>query len=312
MKYFFLILTLLFCTSISLWAKNPEKQEIKIDPDTVITSSGRGEGKNIKINPDTAKVKLELYDYDLLDDRDDDSDTLNIPANELYEHSWSSERLNPYNVSIDNIKDTVIDLSGFVFPTAGSQITSPFGPRYKRHRFHYGTDIALATGDTVVAVFDGTVRIVDYQHRGYGHYVVIRHPNGLESVYAHFSRVLVDINQEVKAGDPIGLGGSTGRSSGPHLHFELRFLGNAINTTKIINYATKNLYSSTYRVNKVETFSHKKEIDQLKAASYHKIKKGETLSLIAKRYGTTVAQLCKLNKIKPNTMLQIGRTIRYR
>ena len=283
MKYFFLSLTAtIFC--VNVFAINPFDKDVKfITPDTTV---------NFNFNDDFFADKDEDLDEDSLDE------------------TWTSERLNPYRIPIDSVKDTDIDLSGFVFPTASSHITSPFGPR--RNRFHYGTDIGLAYGDTVVAVFDGTIRIVDYERRGYGHYIVIRHQNGLESVYAHFSRVLVEIGQEVKAGDPIGLGGSTGRSSGPHLHFELRFLGNAFNTTKLINYASKDLYTNKYRVNKTETFSHKKEIDQLKAARYHKIKSGETLSLIARRYGTTVAQLCKLNKIKPTTVLQIGRTIRYR
>jgi len=293
MKYFFLSLTAILFASVSLWA-NPSDKDVKFS------------------SPDTTKILN--FDDDFFADKDedfeDDFDLLNAPASDLYNFSWSSERLNPYRVPIDSVPDTEIDLSGFVFPTQSTRITSSFGPR--RGRFHYGTDIGLNIGDTIVSVFDGTIRIVDYEARGYGHYVVIRHLNGLESVYAHFSRVLVDVNQEVKAGDPIGLGGNTGRSTGPHLHFELRFLGNAFNSTKLINYATKNLYANTYRVNKVETFSHKKEIEQLKAARYHKVKKGETLSHIARRYGTSVAQLCKLNKIKPTTTLQIGRTIRYR
>jgi len=286
---FFLTLTVIFFTNISLRATNIYEKGVALRSDTTI---------------------IDFYD-EFFDDRDDD-DTINTLADDIYNHSWSSERLNPYRIPIDSIKDTEINLSGFVFPTESSQITSPFGPRYRRNRFHYGTDIGLAKGDTIVSVFDGMVRIVDYQRRGYGNYIVVRHSNGLESVYAHLSKVLVDTNQEVAAGTPIGLGGSTGRSSGPHLHFELRFLGNAFNTTKIINYSKKSCYSDTYIINKKETFNHKSDIDQLKAARYHKIRNGETLSHIAKRYGTTVAQLCKLNRIKPNTTLQVGRTIRYR
>jgi len=281
MKYrFFLALTAIFFTSTFVFATEPDN-------------------KGVELTPDTTKG---LLFGDFFDEEDDelDEDSLEIFA----------EQLIPFRTPIDSIKDFDIDLSGFVFPTAGSTITSPFGPR--RKRFHYGTDIGLAYGDTVVAVLDGIIRVVNYQPRGYGHYVIIRHKDSLETVYAHFSRSLVEVNQEVKAGDPIGLGGSTGRSTGPHMHFEMRYLGNPFNSTKIINYASKEPYTNTYRVNKTATFSHKKEIDQLKAARYHKVKSGETLSHIARRYGTTVAQLCKLNKIKPTTILQIGRTIRYR
>ena len=283
MKYrFFLALTALFFTNIFAFATTPDN-------------------KGVEFSPDTTK-KLELYDNDFFSYEDDelDEDSLEILPAELM----------PFRTPIDSIQDFDIDLSGFVFPTASSHITSPFGPR--RGRFHYGTDIGLSYGDTVVAAFDGVIRVVNYQRKGYGHYVIIRHKDSLETVYAHFTRPLVEVNQEVKAGDPIGLGGSTGRSTGPHLHFEMRYLGNAFNSTKVINYASKDLYTNTYRVNKTATFSHKKEIDQLKAARYHKVKSGETLSHIARRYGTSVAQLCKLNKIKPTTILQIGRTIRYR
>ena len=282
MKYrFFLTLTAIFFTNAFVFAAN----------------SNNG----VEFAPDTTK-RFELFD-DFFDDENDelDEDSLILSVEQI---------IPPFRTPIDSIKDFDIDLSGFVFPTASSRITSPFGPR--RNRFHYGTDIGLSCGDTVVAAFDGIVRVVNYQYRGYGHYVIIRHKDSLETVYAHFSKSLVEINQRVKAGDPIGLGGSTGRSTGPHLHFEMRYLGNAFNSTKVIDYASKELYANTYRVNKIATFSHKKQIDQLKAARYHKVKSGETLSYIARRYGTTVAQLCKLNKIKPTTILQIGRTIRYR
>ena len=288
---FFLTLASILCASISLSAIN----FVDIDK-----------------NPDTLHLKNIEFDNDFFADNDDEDSDSSVPADDLYNFLWSSERINPYQVKIDSVPDTDIDLTGFVFPTASSHITSSFGPRYNRGRFHYGTDIGLAVGDTIYSVFDGTIRIVGYEKRGYGHYVVIRHKNGLESVYAHFSKVLIDINQEVKAGDPIGLGGNTGRSTGPHLHFELRFLGNAFNTTKVINYDTKNCYANTYHISKTETFNHKTEIDKLKQARYHKVRSGETLSKIARRYGTTVAQLCQLNKISKNTMLKIGRTIRYR
>ena len=294
MKNFFLSLTVILFTNFSLTATNPAEKVVKFHPDTTV---------NIDFNSDD-------FFADKDDEYDDFDSLLNFPADELYNFSWSSERLNPYRVPIDSIPDTDINLSGFVFPTESSNITSPFGPR--RKRFHYGTDIGLSIGDTVVAAFDGTIRIVDYEQRGYGHYVVIRHSNGLESVYAHLSKVLTEINQVVEAGTPIGLGGNTGRSTGPHLHFELRFLGNAFNSTKVINYNTKTCYSSVYHINKKETFNHKKDIDQLKLARYHKVKRGETLSQIAKRYGTSVAQLCKLNRLNKNSTLKIGRTIRYK
>jgi len=293
MRHIFLSITALLITNVSLFAINPDE-------------------KNIKNNPDTTK-NIDIYNDDFWADKDDEydeNDSLGFATDDIFNVLWTSERLNPYRIPIDSVPESDIDLSGFVFPTESSTITSPFGPR--RNRFHYGTDIGLSIGDTVVSAFDGVVRIVDYEKRGYGHYIVVRHANGLESVYAHFSKVLVEVNQIVPAGTPIGLGGNTGRSTGPHLHFELRFLGNAFNSTKVINYNTKTCYSTIYHIDKKETFNHKKDIDQLKLARYHKVKRGDTLSLIAKRYHTTVTQLCKLNRLNKNATLKIGRTIRYR
>ena len=164
-----------------------------------------------------------------------------VPSDELYGFSWTSEFLNPYKIKINDLPDsTWIDCRGFVFPViksaaANNHVRSGFGAR--RRRYHYGTDIGLKVGDSVVSSFAGTVRIVEYEARGYGHYIVIRHNNGLETLYAHLSKPLVKVNQEVTAGQLIGLGGSTGRSTGPHLHFEFRFLGNAFNTGKRIDYS---------------------------------------------------------------------------
>ena len=110
-------------------------------------------------------------------------------------------------------------------PTPNTRITDVFGYRPRRRRAHYGLDIKVYVGDTIRAAFDGKVRVVKNQgRRGYGKYVVIRHDNGLETVYGHLSKQLVDTNQLVKAGEPIALGGNTGRSTGSHLHFETRFL----------------------------------------------------------------------------------------
>jgi murein DD-endopeptidase MepM/ murein hydrolase activator NlpD len=120
-----------------------------------------------------------------------------------------------------------IDLRNFTMPTDSKQVTSVYGQRWGR--LHAGLDIKVYIGDTIRAAFDGKVRIVKYDARGYGKFVVIRHPNGLETYYGHLSKQLVKENQDVKSGEPIGLGGNTGRSTGSHLHFETRLCGISIN-----------------------------------------------------------------------------------
>ncbi len=130
---------------------------------------------------------------------------------------------------------TKIDLRGFHMPTPSRKVTSPFGQRWGR--LHAGLDIKVYIGDTIKAAFDGKVRVVDFDARGYGNYVVIRHPNGLETLYGHMSKHLVKDNQIVRAGDPIGLGGNTGRSTGSHLHFETRICGVPVNPALMFDFA---------------------------------------------------------------------------
>ena len=134
------------------------------------------------VKPDS----INIYQGLLNDETDDLME--NHPADDIYNNIWTSSKLNPYKISIDSVPDSIkIDLSSFCAPVTG-HITSHFGAR--RYRYHYGTDLKLQIGDTVCASFAGKIRIIDYDRKGYGHYVVIRHDNGLETVYAHLSQVL--------------------------------------------------------------------------------------------------------------------------
>ena len=166
-----------------------------------------------------------------------------IPSASLYS-SWNNSTVNPYS-SIVLPEKFDIDLVGFVMPTDSRVVTSNFGQRWGRA--HKGIDIKVYVGDTIRAAFDGMVRIVDYEGKGYGKYIVIRHDNGLETLYGHLSQQLVKINQPVKAGDVIGLGGNTGRSTGSHLHFETRLLGQAINPALLFDFPNQDIKTDVYK-----------------------------------------------------------------
>lgn len=158
------------------------------------------------------------------------------PADSIYRHLWTNYRVNPYGVEIAQLPDTErIDLTGFSLPHKG-RVTSHFGWRPRFGRWHYGTDIGLRTGDNVLSAWRGQVRVCGWDARGYGYYVVVRHDNGFETVYGHLSKILVEEDQGVEAGEIIGKGGSTGHSTGPHLHFEIRYQGITINPELIINF----------------------------------------------------------------------------
>lgn len=231
------------------------------------------------------------------------------PALSLYPN-WNNQYVHAYGNAI--IPDTyTIDLTGFHMPTPSTKITSPFGPRWRR--MHNGLDLKVNIGDTIVAAFDGKVRIVKYERRGYGKYVVIRHDNGLETVYGHLSKQLVEENQLVKAGEVIGLGGNTGRSTGSHLHFETRFLGIAINPIYMFDFPKQDIVADTYTFRRTQGSKRAGSHDMQVADGtirYHKVKSGDTLSRIAKLRGVSVSTLCKLNRIKPTTTLRIGQVLR--
>lgn len=255
------------------------------------------------------------------------------PAANLYE-DWDNRYAHKATALPDSFK---IDLRHFYMPTPSRIITSNFGSRWGRQ--HKGLDIKVYIGDTIRAAFSGKVRVVRYERAGYGNYVVIRHDNGLETIYGHMSKQLVEENQEVRAGEPIGLGGNTGRSTGSHLHFETRLCGVALNPALMFDFRNQDVVSDfyTFRRNTYEDESvvatrlrgvggkvaSSESDDDVElstaapAASYeaavrfHKVSAGETLYSIARKRGTTVDDLCKLNRIGKNIRLMPGQILKY-
>ena len=234
------------------------------------------------------------------------------PALSLYPN-WSNQYVHAYGKEVIIPESYTIDLTGFHMPTPSTRITSHFGPRWRR--MHNGLDLKVNIGDTIVAAFDGKVRIVRYERRGYGKYVVIRHDNGLETIYGHLSKQLVEENQLVKAGEVIGLGGNTGRSTGSHLHFETRFLGIAINPALMFDFPKQDIVADTYTFKKTKGYqraagSHDTQLASDGTIRYHKVKSGDTLSRIAKLRGVSISTLCKLNRITTKTILRPGQVLR--
>lgn len=256
-------------------------------------------------------------------------------ASQLYE-DWNNKIAHRATELPDTFK---INLKHFCMPTTSRVVTSNFGARWGRA--HKGLDIKVYIGDTIRAAFTGKVRMVAYEGKGYGKYIVIRHNNGLETIYGHLSKQLVSENQEVRAGDVIGLGGNTGRSTGSHLHFETRLCGVALNPALLFDFRaqdvtgdyyvyTKNNYEresaeATRVRGKVGNGGYSPEevrgtsMAQVKNAarnddadrSYHFVAAGETLYSIARKRGVTVEKLCELNNLKKNEHLRPGRVLRY-
>ena len=235
------------------------------------------------------------------------------PAFSLYPE-WSNAYAHNYkNVTIpDSFR---IDLSGYCMPTTNTKITSKFGPR--RRRMHQGIDVKVYIGDTIRAAFSGKVRVVKNQGRrtGYGKYIIIRHENGLETVYGHLSKQLVNEEQYVEAGEVIGLGGNTGRSTGSHLHFETRFLGQAINPAFMFDFEKQDIVADSYLFMKGKNRYRSSKNSAVAASSggdtqYYKVRKGDSLSRISKKTGVSIDRLCKLNGITRRTTLRVNQVLK--
>lgn len=239
-------------------------------------------------------------------------DSIWVTAFEYYS-SWDSQKINIYNFNPKDFKDTVyVKLYDQFFgtdwklPLNETRITSEFG--FRRYRWHHGTDLKLNVGDPVYSTFDGIVRIRSYDRNGYGYYVVVRHKNGLETLYGHLSKILVEVGQEVKAGDLLGLGGNTGRSTGPHLHYEIRYQGLSINPTEIFDFNVGRIKNDVYMITS-SSFDH---VVQTQQSVYHRVRSGETLSSIARRYGVRVSTLTRLNNLSTNSILRVGQRLRVK
>jgi LysM repeat protein len=257
------------------------------------------------------------------DDKKDLFDSTFNTAWELYINTWDVDNLNPYLYDYNSFKSPVSlclapDSLGFAMPV-NNTVTSNFG--WRKGRAHNGIDIDLNTGDTVVSAFDGVVRMSKY-YFGYGNMVVVRHPNGLETLYGHLSKVLVEPGQSLKVGEPLGLGGNTGHSYGSHLHFEIRFMGQPIDPSKFISFENFSLVNNEVLIDD-ELFESQKLIrkqrnshnhhhvsNSNRSTKYHTVKKGDTLGAIARKHHTSVSKLCKLNRIKETSILALGKKLK--
>ena len=263
-----------------------------------------------------------------------EAESFEAPATDLYD-DWDNFHAHS---RVTQLPDTFrISLKNFCMPTTSRVLTSNFGSRWGRQ--HKGLDIKVYIGDTIRAAFAGKVRVVRYEGRGYGKYVVIRHDNGLETYYAHMSKQLVVEDQEVRAGQPIGLGGNTGRSTGSHLHFETRLCGIALNPALMFDFRNQDVVDdyfvfkkSTYQRESVvatrlrgvsggySSYENDEEVELATAAPaasyaqesrFHKVKSGETLYSIARKRGTSVEAIMKLNHLKKNAKLKAGQILKF-
>ncbi len=253
--------------------------------------------------------------------------------------SWDNQKAHPY--AAEKAPETFkIDLRGFCMPTPSRNVTSGFGYRPAFRRVHKGLDIKVYTGDTIVSAWDGKVRVCRYDAKGYGYFVIVRHPNGLETVYGHLSKQLVKVNQTVKAGEPIGLGGNTGASYGSHLHFETRLVNEAIDPAEMFDFANQDVIDDYYvfKRGKTRTADHlivasnryntrgtqtnettepatvektKAPAKQPKTSKFYKVKSGDSLYSISKKLHVNMNHLLSSNRLSKKSNLRPGQILKY-
>jgi murein DD-endopeptidase MepM/ murein hydrolase activator NlpD len=318
--------------------KTPKMRYVRPDTTTVIETEeipdeNSDAAKSIYFNP--AK-KLSIVS--------EDTTTLNEGGQEIVEMSeevlidsswvkvagyysiWDTHRVNPYRVDGRSYRDSLkLHLTDpprqryAKMPLNTTPITSGFA--FRGYRWHYGMDLDLETGDSVKAVFDGVVRIQAWDGGGYGNYILVRHYNGLETVYGHLSKALVTVGTFVKAGQLIGYGGSTGRSTGSHLHFEVRYQGNPINPVLMYDFPGYKLRKDNFTITAALFNYYSRALGHRSSGSRsgspsrarqtvtHRVRSGDTLSEVAERYGVRVSTLRKLNPgvrtLQPGKKLRI-------
>ncbi|MFD1470198.1 peptidoglycan DD-metalloendopeptidase family protein [Hymenobacter caeli] len=337
--------------------KTPKMKYVRPDTTTVIETEeihddNSDAAKSLRFNP--AK-KLSIVS--------EDTTTLNEGGQEIVEMSeevlidsswvkvagyysiWDVHNINPYHVDGRRFRDSVnlklTDASRERFsrmPMKETPITSGFG--FRGYRWHFGVDLDLETGDSVKAVFDGVVRISKWDGAGYGNYLLVRHYNGLETLYGHLSKALVPVGTFVKAGELIAYGGSTGHSSGSHLHFEVRYQGNPINPIQLYDFPDHKLLKDNFTITS-ELFNYysqalrrgggsltgggrsgggegrgsrtsrprRGEPRAARVVVSHRVRPGDTLSEVAEKYGVGLSTLKRLNPgmktLQPGKKLRI-------
>ena len=307
-------LAVLLCPTALYAGEEPTEAEASLPQDTIVQA---GVTVVDTIDTEDRYTKIVLYSdqtwkyCDLGHPHFDEED---------FEDHWDNNKIHAYkgidtNEIPDEVLLTLVDSLHSYCPPVKGLVRS--GYKFRKVRPHKGADIPLHVGDPVRAAFDGKVRVVmkTRQTGGYGNLVVIRHANGLETYYGHLNSQAVKENDIVKAGDIVGYGGSTGRSTGPHLHFETRYMGQPFDPERLIDFVTGELRQEKFIVKKhyFSIYSHYGQTDKesLQAAQRktHVIRKGDTLGSLARHYGTTVANICKLNGFSTKKTLKVGQRV---
>lgn len=243
-------------------------------------------------------------------------DSSNLIANQLlssdsiYTNDWKNAITFVYDsVEFNDLPDEIylplISKDEKFSLTWYGKINSEYGKRWGRQ--HHGLDVDLNIGDTVVAAFDGVVRYAQFNKSGFGNCVVIRHKNGLETIYGHLCKIDVVENQYVKSGQHIGLGGTSGHSTGPHLHFEMRYKDYSFDPQLLIDLSTQQLKTNSVIFDKIDLVNYRypttspviDELEKKPVSKSKKSKKGKKSKKTSSKKKKPVAKKAPAKKRAP-------------
>ena len=298
-KTFFLLLAIFAATGFA--------REAYRFAEIIGTENALREIAHIEKTPDDALFDAPRVPFALSSDAPEASEPDDLLESTTFDYAETDSAV----VAEENSDILFVDMRKACVPLESGRITSPYG--FRHYRIHKGIDIGLKRGDTIRAAFPGKVSRVRYERRGYGRYIVLEHSESgiTRTVYAHLSKQLVKVGDSVHAGNAIGLGGNTGRSTGPHLHFEMRIGDMPLDPRKFFDFANHTFAASEIRL-PMETARAEYAALQKEAGKhrFHRVRPGDTLGKIARKYHTSVGKLCALNGIKRNSVLRVGKILR--
>lgn len=271
--------------------------------ETELQTESQNEAQAAELEAETESGEAQMDDSELAEAESEE-------AGEDDEFSEPDDSREEELAEIDvQATEEFLDFSDWALPILDpSVVTSPYGLR--RYRMHKGIDIRMKRGEPVVSVAAGTIVRSGYERRGYGHYVYVDHGNGVQTRYAHLSKRYAKVGEQVQKGEAIGLAGNTGRSTGPHLHFEIRYGETLIDPNDVFNFEEHYVRRASSQVSVQMAQATYDEIQkELSKHRYYKVRRGDTLSGIAKKFGTSVEKLCRLNKISRNSIIRPGQIL---
>ena len=307
-----IVATALLCTPADAKSNSSSKESSKTSSKSTSKTTKKEKPAKKKAAKKSKKVKIDeddpkAFTKALLADKD--GVDYEIVESKKKKRARKEAQKKKQAEQAQEIGDT-FDFSTMLLPiTHEALVGSPYGIR--SHRLHRGVDVNVIKDEPVVAAYPGEVTMSRYNKGGYGHYVLIKHPNGIETLYAHLSKRLLKVGDKVFPGDIVGLAGNSGRSSAAHLHFEIRYGEVNIDPCTVIDFPHWTLREGVAKYSMKKAVSdHRKIQAKLRNNNYYVVQAGDSQGDVANWFNISIESLCRINKLTPGAPLKAGQKLR--